>query len=78
MSFQFITCNIAQLLETLLGPRAEFTKPTGEDVEEVDLHDYTPTDESNTRNYGEAYSEDDDDYMGAHFAPGGRVQCASQ
>lgn len=66
------------MLESLLGPRAEFKMPTGEDVEEVDLQEYTPADESSSRAYGEAYSEDDDDYLGAHFTPGGRVQCAPQ
>lgn len=74
----FANENQMKLLEALLGPKTEFTMPTGEDVEEVDLHDYTPTDDSSSRTYAEAFSEDDDEPFGAHFMPGGRVQCAQQ
>lgn len=53
--------------------------PTGEDTEEVDLHDYIPGKESSSSPSGEAYSEDEDEcYFGDHSGLGGRVQCAHQ
>jgi len=58
-----------------LPPREAEGKPTGEHVEEVDLHDYDPrTDRTRGANGGEAYDEDSDDEGGA----GPRVQCAHQ
>jgi hypothetical protein len=56
-----------QLLETLLPPRPEFEKPTGENVEEADLNDYEPSDNNATQD-----SDDDDDTRGP------RVGCAQQ
>jgi len=64
-----------QELELLLPPRPTHELPEGENVEEVDLHDYDP----NERNAGgsgrqEAYASDDDEHAGG---PGG-IQCSHQ
>jgi DnaJ family protein A protein 2 len=56
-----------QLLETLLPPRPEFVKPTGDNVEEADLNDYEPSDNNAAQD-----SDDDDDTRGP------RVGCAQQ
>ncbi|XP_057652855.1 dnaJ homolog subfamily A member 2-like [Diorhabda carinulata] len=59
-------------LETLLPPRSEFTMPFGDHVEEVDLHDFDPSDKGNySRN--EAYASDDEEQM-----HGSGLQCAHQ
>ena len=65
-----------QLLEALLPPREIITPPTGEDVEEVNLHDYTQQDQTQDRQRAG---------HGAHHAHGGgeedggpSVQCAHQ
>ncbi|XP_063529783.1 dnaJ homolog subfamily A member 2-like [Cydia strobilella] len=60
-------------IESILPPRPAFVMPTGEDVEEVNLMEYT----ANDRNRGgreEAYASDDEEHM--HAGPG--VQCAHQ
>lgn len=62
-----------QLLEGLLPPRPTFIMPQGEQVEEVDLHDYDPNSRSGSSGRQEAYASDDDDH---HH--GGGIQCASQ
>lgn len=64
-----------KLLETYLPPRPAFKLPEGEDVMEVDLHEYDPNDQSSSRAGGrEAYHSDDDDDI--HGGPG--VQCTTQ
>ncbi|CAF4758540.1 unnamed protein product [Pieris macdunnoughi] len=60
-------------IETVLPPRPAFVMPTGEDVEEVNLMDYTPS-ERNRVTREEAYASDDEEHM--HSGPG--VQCAHQ
>ncbi|CAG7787083.1 unnamed protein product [Allacma fusca] len=55
-------------LEALLPPRPAFEKPQGEHVEEADLNDYEPEQNSATQD-----SDDDDDSRG-----GPRVGCAQQ
>ena len=65
---------VLQLLETYLPAREKVEVPTGEHVEEVNLHDYDPrTDRGGSRG-GEAYHEDSD----SEEAGGPRVQCAHQ
>ncbi|KAF5297754.1 hypothetical protein FQR65_LT09928 [Abscondita terminalis] len=60
-------------LENALPPRAPFTMPEGEHVEEVDMHDYDPNDKNAAGGRGEAY-DSDEEHM--HAGPG--VQCAHQ
>lgn len=59
-------------LESVLPPRPAFVMPTGDDVEEVNLMEYTANDRGRGRE--EAYASDDDEHM--HAGPG--VQCAHQ
>ncbi|XP_038220589.1 dnaJ homolog subfamily A member 2-like [Zerene cesonia] len=68
----FATEEQLKQIETVLPPRAAFVMPTGEDVEEVNLMDYTPSERSRGRE--EAYASDDEDQM--HSGQG--VQCAHQ
>lgn len=58
-------------IESILPPRPAFVMPTGEDVEEVNLMEYTPKER---RGREEAYASDDEDHE--HVGPG--VQCAHQ
>lgn len=60
-------------LEALLPPRPVFKMPEGEDVYEVDLHEYNPNERGPSRSRNEAYASDDEDH--AH-GPG--LQCAPQ
>ncbi|XP_067007681.1 dnaJ homolog subfamily A member 2 [Anabrus simplex] len=61
-------------LEMLLPARPTFNMPKGEQVEEVDLHEFDPNDRSaGGSGRQEAYASDDDDHPG----PAG-VQCAHQ
>uniref|UniRef100_T1IPP1 Uncharacterized protein n=1 Tax=Strigamia maritima TaxID=126957 RepID=T1IPP1_STRMM len=60
-------------LEKLLPPRPAYDRPTGEHVEEVDLHDYDPSQAGSSGQRGEAYDSDDEDHP---RTPG--VQCAHQ
>jgi len=57
-----------QRIEGLLPARPAFEKPQGEHVEEADLNDYEPDQNSATQD-----SDDDDDSRG-----GPRVGCAQQ
>ncbi|XP_049888116.1 dnaJ homolog subfamily A member 2-like [Pectinophora gossypiella] len=59
-------------IESILPPRPAFVMPTGEDVEEVNLMEYTASERGQGRE--EAYASDDDEHM--HAGPG--VQCAHQ
>lgn len=59
-------------IESILPPRPAFVMPTGEDVEEVNLMEYTASERSRGRE--EAYASDDEEHM--HTGPG--VQCAHQ
>ncbi|XP_053600125.1 dnaJ homolog subfamily A member 2-like [Plodia interpunctella] len=59
-------------IESILPPRPAFVMPTGDDVEEVNLMDYTASERGRGRE--EAYASDDDEHM--HAGPG--VQCAHQ
>lgn len=61
-----------KLIEGILPPRPAFVMPTGEDVEEVNLMEYTASDRNRGRE--EAYASDDEEQM--HAGPG--VQCAHQ
>ncbi|XP_042896717.1 dnaJ homolog subfamily A member 2 [Parasteatoda tepidariorum] len=61
-------------LELLLPPRPPFEMPTGDNVEEADLHDYDPDAHRGAgSSRSEAYDSDDED---RHRGPG--VQCAHQ
>ncbi|KAK2722864.1 hypothetical protein QYM36_003160 [Artemia franciscana] len=62
-------------LEKLLPPRPKFVMPVGDDVEEVDLHDFDPESESAAGPSGQrrAYDSDEEDEH-----PGGGIQCAHQ
>ncbi|CAK1549797.1 unnamed protein product [Leptosia nina] len=68
----FATEEQLKQIEALLPPRPAFVMPTGEDVEEVNLMDYTPSERNRGRE--EAYASDDEEHM--HSGPG--VQCAHQ
>lgn len=59
-------------IESILPPRPAFVMPTGEDVEEVNLMEYTASERNRGRE--EAYASDDEEHM--HAGPG--VQCAHQ
>lgn len=59
-------------IESVLPPRPVFVMPTGEDVEEVNLMEYTASDRGRGRE--EAYASDDEEH--SHAGPG--VQCAHQ
>ncbi|KAK5646798.1 hypothetical protein RI129_005262 [Pyrocoelia pectoralis] len=60
-------------LENALPPRTPFTMPTGDHVEEVDMHEYNPNDKNASGGRGEAYDSDEEH---VHAGPG--VQCAHQ
>lgn len=60
-----------KILESCLAPRPAFVMPTGEDVEEVNLMEYTAKER---RGREEAYASDDEE----HMHPGQGVQCAHQ
>lgn len=64
-------------IEKLLGGRPAFVPPVGEHVEEVDLHDYDPSEQRDSHHHpgssSNAYDSDDED---GHSGPG--VQCAHQ
>ncbi|KAF2896899.1 hypothetical protein ILUMI_09286 [Ignelater luminosus] len=62
-------------LESVLPPRPAFTMPVGENVEEVDMHEYDPNDRSNASGRGEAYDSDDEHHV--HGLPP-NVACAQQ
>lgn len=59
-------------LEKILPPREPFTMPTGEHVEEVDMHEYNPNERSAGGSRGEAYDSDLEHNM--HSG----VQCSHQ
>lgn len=59
-------------IESVLPPRPAFVMPIGDEVEEVNLMEYTASDRGRGRE--EAYASDDDEHM--HAGPG--VQCAHQ
>lgn len=59
-------------IESILPPRPAFVMPTGEDVEEVNMMEYTASERSRGRE--EAYASDDEETM--HGGPG--MQCAHQ
>lgn len=63
-------------IEAILPPRTPFVMPTGDDVEEVNMTEYTPSHErgGGSRGREEAYASDDEDHM--HAGPG--VQCSHQ
>lgn len=63
-----------KLLETYLPSRPVFKLPEGEDVMEVDLHEYDPNEQSAGRSgRSEAYASDDEEHT---HGPG--LQCATQ
>ncbi|KAJ2953535.1 hypothetical protein O0L34_g1137 [Tuta absoluta] len=68
----FATEEQMKQIESILPPRPAFVMPTGEDVEEVNMMEYTASDRSRGRE--EAYASDDEEHM--HAGPG--VQCAHQ
>lgn len=68
----FATEDQLKQIETVLPPRPAFVMPTGEDVEEVNLMEYTASERGRGRE--EAYASDDEEHM--HTGPG--VQCAHQ
>lgn len=72
-SSHFTTENKLQELEACLPPRPVFTVPEGEHVEEVDLHDYDPSQKSSSGR-GEAYGSDEEE----HWQGGSGLQCAHQ
>lgn len=69
----FATEEQMKMLERFLPPKPEFVMPSGEHVEEVDLHEY---DRNTQRSSGrsEAYASDDDEQM--HGGSG--LQCTHQ
>ncbi|KAG6446301.1 dnaJ homolog subfamily A member 2 [Manduca sexta] len=68
----FATEEQLKQIESILPPRPAFVMPTGEDVEEVNLMEYTASERGRGRE--EAYASDDEEQMQA--GPG--VQCAHQ
>lgn len=66
-----------QEIEKLLPGRPAFVQPSGEHVEEVDLHDYDASErrDGSGGSGNNAYDSDDDE--GGHGGPAG-VQCAHQ
>lgn len=62
-------------LETILPARPAFTKPEGENVEEVELYPLDPSSDKGAAHgsRGEAYASDDEDHI---HGPG--IQCAQQ
>lgn len=60
-------------LEKYLPSRPVFKLPEGEDVMEVDMHEYDPNEQSNRSGRSEAYASDDEDH-----AHGSGLQCATQ
>ncbi|XP_066248346.1 dnaJ homolog subfamily A member 2-like [Euwallacea similis] len=70
----FATEPVLKNLESILGPRPEFTMPDGEHVEEVDLLEYNPHDRnSDAANRGEVYASDDEEH-----SHGRGMQCVPQ
>lgn len=64
-----------QELESLLPQRPQVIVPKGDLVEEVDMHDYDPSERGGrggSSGRSEAYASDDED----HHGPG--IQCAQQ
>ena len=57
-----------------MPPRPAFEFPKGEQVEEVDLHEYDPNERGAGSGRQEAYASDDEDQPGG---PGG-IRCAHQ
>ncbi|GFU37189.1 dnaJ homolog subfamily A member 2 [Nephila pilipes] len=71
---QFTDVNNLKILERLLPPRPVFEMPTGDNVEEADLHDYDPDAYRGAgSSRSEAYDSEDEDRC---RGPG--VQCAHQ
>ncbi|KAK9877269.1 hypothetical protein WA026_017660 [Henosepilachna vigintioctopunctata] len=69
----FTNASGLSMLEKLLPPKPAFTMPVGDNVEEVDLHNYNPNERSShSGHHGEAYASDDEEAHG----PG--IQCAQQ
>lgn len=68
----FATEEQLKQIENILPPRPAFVMPIGEDVEEVNLMEYTASDRNRGRE--EAYASDDEEHM--HAGPG--MQCAHQ
>ncbi|RVE42739.1 hypothetical protein evm_012622 [Chilo suppressalis] len=68
----FATEDQLKQIESILPPRPAFVMPTGEEVEEVNLMEYTASEKGRGRE--EAYASDDDEHM--HAGPG--MQCAHQ
>ncbi|KAF9414579.1 hypothetical protein HW555_007586 [Spodoptera exigua] len=68
----FATEEQMKQIESVLPPRPAFVMPTGEDVEEVNLMEYTASERGRGRE--EAYASDDEEHM--HTGP--EVQCAHQ
>lgn len=63
-----------KLLETYLPSRPVFKLPEGEDVMEVDMHEYDPNEQTAGRSgRSEAYASDDEEHI---HGPG--LQCATQ
>ncbi|XP_054710108.1 dnaJ homolog subfamily A member 2-like [Uloborus diversus] len=70
----FADAETIKALELLLPDRPPFEMPTGENVEEADLHDYDPdAHRGASSSRSEAYDSEDED---RHRGPG--VQCAHQ
>lgn len=70
----FATEEKLKMLESVLPSRPQFEMPVGDNVEEVDLHEYTSNDSNNPESRGEAYASDDED--AEHSGAG--IQCAPQ
>jgi len=69
----FVPEDKLKMLESVLPPRPTFEVPTGENVEEVDLHDYDENEQRQYNSRNEAYASDDE---GA--GPHGGLQCTQQ
>lgn len=69
---QMLSNEQSHLLNQILGPRPHIMLPSGEDVEEVDMIDYSPEQaHARTNGAAEAYEEDEE-------PENPRVQCAHQ
>ncbi|CAG4990590.1 unnamed protein product [Parnassius apollo] len=68
----FATEEQLKQIESILPPRPAFVMPTGDDVEEVNMMEYTASERERRRE--EAYASDDEEHM--HSGPG--MQCAHQ
>lgn len=64
--------NQLKRIEELLGPKPAFVMPTGEQVEEVNWHEYDPDHDDDNRR--DAYDSDDE----GHHGRGAGVQCQTQ